>query len=255
MTAPAPRSITFDRIADRYDETRGGLFRGNDFAASIEPHLPPRARIIEPGIGTGAIALPLTERGFDVFGFDLAPAMLARAHGRIGHRVGIADVHHLPVATAVADAVVTVWVLHVVAHPARLVAEVARVLKPGGVWCAISADERHEPDDIVPIKRSLDVALGRYRDAPERVRTWATPVGFREHLRATTTPWSHAQSPDELAATIETRTWSSCWDLSDTDWATKVQPHVDALRALPDPHVPRRRVAAHPFQVFVRDAV
>jgi ubiquinone/menaquinone biosynthesis C-methylase UbiE len=250
MTQPLSRSVTFDRIADRYDDTRGGLFRGNDFADAIAPHLPRDARVVEPGIGTGAVALPLTERGFDVVGFDLAPAMLARAHARLGNRVGIADVHQLPIVTGQVDAVVTVWVLHVVADPARLVAEIARILRPGGVWCAISADEHHQPDDIVPIKQALDVALGRYRDAPERVREWAAVAGLQERLCTTTSPWFHQQSPDALAASIETRTWSSCWDLDDGDWTTKVQPHIEALRALPDPQVPRERVAAHSFQVF-----
>jgi SAM-dependent methyltransferase len=252
MNDPLAKSVTFDRIADRYDETRGGLARGNDFANCITGFLPPGARVIEPGIGTGAIALPLTERGFDVVGFDLAPAMLTQAHARLGNRVGIADVQQLPVADGCAEAVVTVWILHLVADPARLVAEIARVLRPGGRWCAISADEVHEPDDIVPIKRRLDHALGRHRDAPARVRSWADPHRFNELHAGLTTPWHHQQSPIELAETIEARTWSSCWDLTDDDWATKVQPSLDELRALPNASSPRDRVAAHSLQVFER---
>jgi ubiquinone/menaquinone biosynthesis C-methylase UbiE len=247
---PLRTSVTFDRIADRYDETRGGLARGNDLANSIDPHLPAGARIVEPGVGTGAIALPLTERGFDVIGFDLSAPMLARAHDRLGNRVGRADVQQLPVADASVDAVVTVWILHVVADPAQLTSEISRILKPGGRWCAISADAVHEPDEIAPINHSLDVALGRYRDAPPRVRAWAEANGMREIHNGTATPWHFPQSPLDVVANIESRTWSSCWDLTDDDWAAKVQPAIDALRALPHPDQPRARIAAHPLQVF-----
>ncbi len=245
-----PRSITFDRIADRYDETRGGLLRGGDFANAIAPRLSPGSRIVEPGVGTGAVALPLTERGFDVVGFDLAPAMLARAHHRLGHRVGLTDVQRLPVKTAGADAAVTVWVLHVVASPEKLVGEIARILRPGGTWCAISADAVHEPDDIVPVKHELDIALGRFRDAPERVARWAAGAGLTLVEDTSTTPWVHEQSPEDLVRDIESRVWSGCWDLTDERWEAIVVPAIDALLALPEPARKRRRIAAHPLQVF-----
>lgn len=252
MNEPEPRSITFDRIADRYDETRGGLARGNDFANCLVEFLPAGALVVEPGVGTGAIALPLRERGFDVVGFDLASEMLSRAHARLGNRVGLADVQDLPVATASIEAVVTVWILHLVAQPERLVAEIARILRPGGVWCAIGADETCDPDDIVPIKVELDRALGRHRDAPDRVRAWSEPHGFAELHRGFTTRWEHRQSPMELVAAIEARTWSSCWDISEADWKVKVEPSLDALRDLPRADEPRDRVAAHSIQVFAR---
>ncbi|MBV8305279.1 MAG: hypothetical protein JOZ04_13795 [Acidimicrobiia bacterium] len=52
-------SISFDRIADRYDETRGGERRGQLVAAEIDPYLGPGARILEIGVGTGIVATAL----------------------------------------------------------------------------------------------------------------------------------------------------------------------------------------------------
>ena len=250
--APARRSVVFDRIADRYDETRGGMARGTECADRIMEHLEPGGAAVELGVGTGVIARSLIDRGLHVVGFDVSRPMLERAHRRIGNRVGIADVHVAPVRSGSVDAVVTVWVLHLVADPQRVVAEIARMLKPDGVWCAISADEQHEPDDIVPIKVEIDRSLGRERDTTSRVCAWADAAGLTEAARTTTTPWHHRQSPEEVAADLETRTWSSCWDLDDATWARDVQPHIDALRALPDPARPRDRVAVHPVQVFTR---
>jgi hypothetical protein len=49
-----------------------------------------------------------------------------------------------------------------------------------------------------------------------------------------------AQSPAEVADSIEAKTWSSLWNLTDEQWRAVVAPTVAALRALPDAHVQRR---------------
>src|SRR5512140_1168714 len=76
-----PDSIVFDRAADYYDETRG-------FPPGIEGHvanliktagnLTPSSRVIEIGIGTGRIALPLSAHARAIYGVDLARPMLHR---------------------------------------------------------------------------------------------------------------------------------------------------------------------------------
>jgi SAM-dependent methyltransferase len=40
--------------------------------------------VLELGIGTGRVALPLAERGVEVHGIDASPAMLAQLHGKPG---------------------------------------------------------------------------------------------------------------------------------------------------------------------------
>jgi SAM-dependent methyltransferase len=47
--------------------------------------------VFEVGIGTGLIALGLTELGHRVFGVDLSEAMVRRAQTRIGSRAAVAD--------------------------------------------------------------------------------------------------------------------------------------------------------------------
>ena len=71
-------SINFDRLAAVYDESRGGLQRGGTYARAIAPHLRPGS-VLEIGVGTGAVALPLVEAGHAVVGVDLSPKMF-------GHR-------------------------------------------------------------------------------------------------------------------------------------------------------------------------
>lgn len=83
-------SVPFDRIADTYDTTRGGVERGGRIAAGVDPWLRP-GPVLEIGVGTGAVARPLTDRGHPVVGLDLSAAMLRGARERLGRRLRPAD--------------------------------------------------------------------------------------------------------------------------------------------------------------------
>ncbi len=72
------QSLSFDRVAGRYDTTRG---YPPDVARQIAAgdglgQLKPAAAALEIGIGTGRIALPLLECGVNVTGVDISPLML-----------------------------------------------------------------------------------------------------------------------------------------------------------------------------------
>src|SRR5262245_65957371 len=92
-------SLSFERIAESYDQTRGGEERGAAFASGIRPWLPRKGSILEVGVGTGAVALALRQDGLDVVGVDLSPGMLVRAAERLGPRVAVADEQVVPIAT------------------------------------------------------------------------------------------------------------------------------------------------------------
>jgi SAM-dependent methyltransferase len=75
-----------DRIADFYDELIGTLFTpaATDRAVAFLADLAGTGRALELGIGTGRIAIPLTERGVTVTGVDASEAMVARLRARPG---------------------------------------------------------------------------------------------------------------------------------------------------------------------------
>lgn len=100
------------------------------------------ARVLEIGSGPGRLASRVAELGRDasVVASDVAPAMLARAaswadRSGVGERVRfvLADVTALPFADASFDAVVTTLSLHHWPDARVGLAEVRRVLRPGGI--------------------------------------------------------------------------------------------------------------------------
>ena len=81
------RTNIFDgRIAPNYDADSADRFDPALVAATVE-FLAPLAgdgRVLELGIGTGRIALPLSERGVPVLGVDLSPDMVAQLEAKPG---------------------------------------------------------------------------------------------------------------------------------------------------------------------------
>jgi SAM-dependent methyltransferase len=75
-----------DRVAARYDESSAEMFDPAvvDPAVDLLVEIAGSGRALELGIGTGRIALPLTQRGVPVHGIDLSKAMVARLRAKPG---------------------------------------------------------------------------------------------------------------------------------------------------------------------------
>jgi SAM-dependent methyltransferase len=91
-------------------------------------------RILDAGCGSGPTTVALTGRGADVSGFDLSAAMIEFARGRLP--AADLQVHDLaeplPWQDATFDTVVASLVLHYLEDWSGPLAEVHRVLAPGG---------------------------------------------------------------------------------------------------------------------------
>lgn len=246
----AGESISFEAVAAIYDATRGGLERGVRFAAALAPDCG-AGPVLEIGVGTGAIALPLRdELGRTVLGVDLSPAMLTTAHQRLGASVGVADVSRLPFAEGVVGTVVACWVLHLVGDPAAVLAECRRVLAPGGRLLVISSRGEIETDDIEPVMVDLHDAIRGRLDVGERLAPLAADAGFDLIAEELTEPGTWMESPADLIERMELRQWGALIDLDDARFAQIVQPLIDGLRALPEPDRKRARVGRHRMFVF-----
>lgn len=166
----AAGSVSFDRAAGFYDETR----RSDEDALSamlevLESELAPRGRALEIGVGTGQIALPLHARGVSLTGIDISAQMMARLAGKAGGRAPFplvrADALRLPFADRSFGGAYARWVLHLIPGWREAVAELGRVVRPGGVVVI-------EPGGYVGIWR--DVWLRFVQEVGEAAR----PVGL-----------------------------------------------------------------------------
>lgn len=81
-----PENYFDEEVAERYDEDSADMFE----AGVVEPivsflaDLAGEGRALELGVGTGRIALPLSQRGVSVHGIDLSSAMVARLQAKPG---------------------------------------------------------------------------------------------------------------------------------------------------------------------------
>jgi phosphatidylethanolamine/phosphatidyl-N-methylethanolamine N-methyltransferase len=128
----------YRRWAGVYDSVFGLVSRPGRMRAVAAINALPAERILEVGVGTG-LALPHYAAGKRVTGIDLSPDMLAVAEKRV--RAGLAatveglhemDAEATAFADASFDAAVAMFVASVVPNPRRLMAEMRRVVRPGG---------------------------------------------------------------------------------------------------------------------------
>ncbi len=233
-------SLSFERVADEYDQTRGGLERGRRTAQDAAPHLV-SGLVLEVGIGTGAVGVGLRERGFTVCGVDLSAAMAHRARQRLGQVVALADAGVLPVRTCSVANVVCAHVLHLVSDMHQALSEAARVLQPGGRLVAVHGNLTAEPDDVIDTIAPLGV-LQQRPDTPAGLTAACRAAGLVLVMQRPAVPHERDTAPAEFAAGLAARSWPYLWRVDDQTWAWLVEPVIAALRALPDPDRPRHQI-------------
>jgi ubiquinone/menaquinone biosynthesis C-methylase UbiE len=135
------KSINFDRAADIYDATRklpdaasrkitDGLLREIRAAGADW--------VLEVGIGTGRMARPLMAHGVRMAGVDISQQMMTRLLAQLtpDHtwpELLLGDATALPFRDGSFRAAMVVHVLHLVSSIEETLAEIRRVLEPGGV--------------------------------------------------------------------------------------------------------------------------
>lgn len=107
--------------------------------------LRPGDAVLDVGCGAGHELVALADEGARVVGVDLSAGMLAAGAARLagaGRAAALAqaDAARLPFADGSFDAVRVERVLQHVPDPAAVVAEVRRVLRPGGVGAVVEPD-------------------------------------------------------------------------------------------------------------------
>jgi demethylmenaquinone methyltransferase / 2-methoxy-6-polyprenyl-1,4-benzoquinol methylase len=132
----------FAPLGPTYDRVGAALSFGQDprwrrFLVSRLPR--DGGHVLDVATGTGLVASGLVRRGFRVTGVDQSLEMLAHARRRFGDRVELveASADALPFDDASFDHLTVTYLLRYVESPGGTLAELARVVRPGGVVASL----------------------------------------------------------------------------------------------------------------------
>ena len=158
-------AATAEAIAQRADERADALHE------RVRRLVAPAGgeRALDSGTGTGALAFALAPLVREVVAVDVVPELLAEASRRAARHPNVsfveADASRLPFADGAFDLAGTLFVLHHVARPELVVAELTRVTRPGGT--VLVADQVAAADPLAALELNR---FERARD-PSHTRT------------------------------------------------------------------------------------
>ena len=128
----------YRRYARIYDTVFGPVLQPGRRALLEALKLRPGDRVLEVGVGTG-LSLPLYPAGVRITGIDVSREMLEKARERVARRrlenveaLLEMDAEQMTLPDASFDKVVAMYVVSVVARPARLLEELHRVCRADG---------------------------------------------------------------------------------------------------------------------------
>ncbi|MFB7255886.1 class I SAM-dependent methyltransferase [Streptomyces nojiriensis] len=248
---PSVRSLLdYDAEAEAYDTTRGGIPRAEAAAAAVLELLPADAHtLLDIGCGTGIVTSRISRPALRVLGADASHGMAAVAVRR-GVPVTLADAARLPVRSQSLDAVSAVWLLHLLREPGlvpAVIAEAARVLRPGGVFLAtVDKDSAHD------VGSDIDAVFAAHltptpSDASGEVEAYAARAGLLAVGEARFTGHGQGRTPR-----------GSAESLLAGRYASRIVPRgitarelAARLELLPDQEVPRAE-PTYRIRSFVR---
>ncbi|MGA2112918.1 MAG: class I SAM-dependent methyltransferase [Anaerolineales bacterium] len=247
------RSVSFDRAAETYDQTRDfppGISQA--VASTLRARLSPQDKVLEIGVGTGRIARPLCAFGLPVVGIDLSRRMMARlvekeaGENRLPDLVQ-GDAVFLPFAKGSFGTIVVVHVFHLVGDLPACIQSVLRVLRRPGMMAV--GWQWHPPDSASALVRRqwrlILQAQGADLSRPGLRGMGPALQLLEEHAlrseEAVAAEWEMSRSPSEIVGEIGRRDHSSAWAVPDeifpqchqelVSWARKALPNWDQPRA------------------------
>ena len=140
----------FESVAGDWERIRKSYFDDRVTSLAIEKLLPRNLTLADIGCGTGSLTFELARFARKVIGVDLSSEMLRRARGiakereveNVEFRQG--DVLKLPLETHSVDAAFCVMVLHFLPDPARAIAGLCRIVRPGGAVILVDLVEHNQ---------------------------------------------------------------------------------------------------------------
>jgi ubiquinone/menaquinone biosynthesis C-methylase UbiE len=241
------QSVAFDRAAHFYDDTRG-FPAGEDWAVaaliSQANGLTATSRILEIGIGTGRIALPLASHVGALYGVDISRPMMQRLRAKQDDEtihLAEADAARLPFQAHSFDGVVAVHVFHLIPDWQGVMAELTRTLRPGApvLHCWTDNDSVFQTlwdawQGVIQSTNKADVGL-RWEKNSTVLEELGWALRSDEHIHSFVTE----STPRIFVERLRKRMWSQTWRLTDEELAQGVAAVEAAIQTTyPNPDTP-----------------
>lgn len=209
-------SISFDRVAEVYDRTRGLPAQVMErLLETFRRELGDCRLVLDFGVGTGRFAKPLQDVGFEVVGIDISGKMIAKARQKRVKNLFLSDARFLPFRANCFDAALSVHLLHLIGEWGKALSELCRVTRR--VMVSLSY-ERHDP-----VREAYNSLL------KERGYEHRRPGKSEQDLMALVHPvrkvfvCSYDVSVDERLINLAQRAFSGQWDIPEETIAAVVE--------------------------------
>jgi ArsR family transcriptional regulator len=193
----------FATAAGGWDCLRGDLFGDKFYLWALLGLVNPSMVIGDLGCGTGQLAATIAPYVKQVIAIDSSADMLDAARARVSEMPNVdvrkGEMEALPLDSQQLDAALLFLVLHYVPDPARALAEIARVVKPGGRLLLVDA----QPHERVEYQQQMGhVWLGF---SEKQISRYLTAAGF-DDVRVRSLPVDPDSKGPALFAAAATRT-------------------------------------------------
>lgn len=189
----------FSASADRWDRVRDDLYGARADLLPLFGLLDPDRVVADLGAGTGSLARMLAPFVARVVAVDRSREMLVAARERLADLENVevreGELEALPLKDGEADVAILSLVLHHVLEPAAVLAEAARILRPGGRLVVV---EMRAHDRVEYREEMGHLWQGFARD---RMKVWLEEAGLRRVFTRPIPPDPDARGPLLFLAT------------------------------------------------------
>jgi ubiquinone/menaquinone biosynthesis C-methylase UbiE len=199
-------SRSFDRVAEIYDSTRSlpsEVMKRLVKTLSVE--LDGCTRVLDVGVGTGRLAKPMQDAGFEVFGVDISRKMAGKAREKGLKQLLLADARFLPFKPEIFDAAICVHVLHLMSEWRKALQEICRVSRSA----MFSLSDTHRN----PVREAYARLLQRYGCERHRPGISEHELKDLSHPAKSLFVSSYDVYADDSLASLEQQASSSQWEI------------------------------------------
>ncbi len=218
-------SVPFDRIADRFDETRGYPEHVMaDIVSAIVRAVDGHEPVLDAGVGTGRFAEPLQAAGYEVVGVDLSSRMLAKATEKGVKDLVRGDLCHLPFRDDTFGSAMSIHVLHLISEWRIALAEIGRVTRD--IYVSVAFEKQDSPAERIRNYYDEVCASLGYDTSHPGMRERELPDLLPPDTQRPIILHEHEVDVESLISDYESRTYSSQWTVPEDIHAQA----IDAMR-------------------------